>query len=105
MDYKILYPEAFPVVQVEMQKGESLQAESDAMIAMSPTIDVEGKTSGGIMGGLMRKMLTGESFFMQQLVASRGAGRVLIGHPLPGGIHAVELDGSHGRIFGCFSGR
>ncbi|MBQ1470264.1 TIGR00266 family protein [Schwartzia succinivorans] len=96
MDYKILYPEAFPVVQVEMQKGESLQAESDAMIAMSPTIDVEGKTSGGIMGGLMRKMLTGESFFMQQLVASRGAGRVLIGHPLPGGIHAVELDGSHG---------
>ena len=43
MDYKILYPEAFPIVQLEMEKGETLQAESDAMIAMSPTIDVEGK--------------------------------------------------------------
>ncbi len=96
MDYKILYPEAFPVVQLDMQKGESLQAESDAMIAMSPTIDVEGKTSGGIMGGLMRKVLTGESFFMQHLTANRGAGRVLIGHPLPGAIKDVQLDGSRG---------
>ena len=40
MDYKILYPEAFPIVQLELQKGETLQAESDAMVAMSPTIDV-----------------------------------------------------------------
>lgn len=96
MDYKILYPEAFPIVQIEMQKGETLQAESDAMVAMSPTIDVEGKASGGFMGGLMRKVLTGESFFLQHLTANRGPGRVLIGHPLPGGIHPVELDGSHG---------
>ncbi|MBQ9378015.1 MAG: TIGR00266 family protein [Schwartzia sp.] len=96
MNYQILYPEAFPMVQLDMQRGESLQAESDAMIAMSPTIDVEGKTSGGIMGGLMRKVLTGESFFMQRLTASRGPGQVLIGHPLPGGIMDVQLDGSFG---------
>ena len=96
MEYKILYPEAFPVVQLELNKGESLQAESDAMVAMSPTVDVEGKSSGGFMGGLMRKVLTGESFFLQRLTANRGPGRVLIGHPLPGGIHPIELDGSHG---------
>ncbi len=96
MDYKILYPEAFPVVQLDMQQGESLQAESDAMIAMSPTIDVEGKTSGGIMGGLMRKVLTGESFFMQHLTANRGPGRALIGHALPGAIKDIQLDGSQG---------
>ena len=96
MDYKILYPEAFPIVQLELNKGESLQAESDAMVAMSPTVDVEGKSSGGFMGGLMRKVLTGESFFLQHLTANRGPGRVLIGHPLPGGIHPIELDGSHG---------
>ncbi len=96
MEYKILYPEAFPVVRLELNKGESLQAESDAMVAMSPTVDVEGKSSGGFMGGLMRKVLTGESFFLQRLTANRGPGRVLIGHPLPGGIHPIELDGSHG---------
>lgn len=96
MSYKILYPEAFPVVEYELQRGERLKAESDAMIAMSPTIDVEGKMEGGIFKGIMRKVLAGESFFFQELIASRGAGKVLFGHALPGGIMDVELDGSYG---------
>ncbi len=96
MEYKILYPEAYPIVEMSLQKGESLKAESDAMIAMSPTVDVEGKMEGGFFGGLMRKVLTGESFFMQSLVAKRGPGKVLFGHALPGGIVDVPLDGSHG---------
>lgn len=85
MEYKILYPEAFPVVECQLQCGERLKAESDAMVAMSATVDVEGKMEGGILKGLMRKVLAGESFFFQELVASRGAGKVLLGHPYPGG--------------------
>ena len=46
----------------------------------------------------MRRVFTGESFFLQRLVASRGAGKVLFGHPLPGGIMDVALDGSYGMI-------
>ena len=34
MQYKILYPEAFPVVSVSLQKGEAIKAESGAMIAI-----------------------------------------------------------------------
>ena len=49
--YEILYPEAFPVVECHLERGESIKAESDAMIAMSATIDVEGKMDGGILGG------------------------------------------------------
>lgn len=98
MQYKILYPEAFPVVECSLKRGESIKAESDAMIAMSATVDVEGKREGSILGGLVRKMFTGESFFLQRLVASRGDGKVLFGHPLPGGILDVELDGSYGLI-------
>ena len=94
--YQILYPEAFPVVECELERGERLKAESDAMIAMSATIDIEGKMEGGILGGLMRKVLSGESFFFQEMVASRGAGKVIFGHVLPGGIIDVELDGSYG---------
>ena len=96
MKYEILYPEAFPVVECYLERGESIKAESDAMIAMSPTIDVEGKMEGGLLSGLARKFLSGESMFFQQLTARRGAGKVLFGHALPGGILDVELDGSYG---------
>ena len=98
MKYKILYPEAFPVVECELKRGEAIKAESDAMIAMSATVDVEGKTEGGILGGLMRSVFTGESFFMQRLVATRGDGQVVFGHALPGGIIDVDLDGTYGMI-------
>ncbi len=96
MKYEILYPEAFPVVKFQLQRGEKIKAESDAMIAMSATVDVEGKMEGGILSGLARKFLSGESMFFQELAANRGAGEVIIGHQLPGGILDIELDGSYG---------
>ena len=96
LKYEILYPEAFPIVECYLERGESIKAESDAMIAMSPTIDVEGKMDGGILRGLARKFLSGESLFFQELVARRGAGKVLFGHSQVGGIMDVELDGSYG---------
>lgn len=98
MKYEILYPEAFPVVKCQLERGEKIKAESDAMITMSATVDVEGKMDGGILSGLARKFLAGESFFFQELIASRGPGEVLLGHPLPGGIVDVELDGSYGLV-------
>ena len=96
MKYEILYPEAFPIVEFTLERGEKIKAESDAMISMSPTVDVEGKMDGGILGGLARKFLSGESMFFQELAANRGEGKVIIGHALPGGIMDVELDGSYG---------
>ncbi|MBQ3337695.1 MAG: TIGR00266 family protein [Selenomonadaceae bacterium] len=98
MKYEILYPEAFPVVECELERGESIKAESDAMIAMSPTIDIEGKMDGGILSSLARSFLSGESLFFQELVARRGRGKVLFGHSQIGGILDVELDGSYGLM-------
>ncbi len=86
MKYEILYPEAFPVVKFSLERGERIKAESDAMIAMGANIDVEGKMEGGLLSGLARRVLSGESMFFQELIARRGAGEVLIGHQLPGGI-------------------
>lgn len=95
MEYKILYDQAFPIIKVNLQKGENLKAESDAMVAMAPTVDVDGKLEGGILKGFGR-MLAGEKFFFQTLVASRGPGEVLLAPSIPGGITDVELDGSYG---------
>ncbi len=97
MRYQILHGEAFPVVRVELAQGEQLQAESDAMVSMSGTIDISGSMGGGsVFGGLARRFLTNESFFMQKAVATRGPGWILLGHAQPGGIMDVYLDGSYG---------
>ena len=96
MKYEILYPEAFPIVKIKLQRGEKIKAESDAMVAMSATVDVEGKLEGGILSGLARKFLSGESMFFQELAANRGDGEVLLAHAQPGGILDLELDGSYG---------
>ena len=96
MKYEILYPEVFPIVKFHLERGEKIKAESDAMVAMSATVDVEGKMEGGILSGLARKFLSGESLFFQELAANRGAGEVLIAHSQPGGILDLELDGSYG---------
>jgi len=97
MDHKILYQGAFPLVQVNLQKGETIKAESDAMVAMSTTVDVEGKMDGGLLGGLSR-MVAGESFFFQTLTARRGPGEVLLAPSIPGDIIDIELDGSYGLV-------
>ena len=90
MKYEILYKDAFPLVKCEMQRGEKIKAESDAMVAMSATLEISGSMNGGLLGGLARRMLTGESFFFQTIDAARGDGSVLLGHPAPGGIIDVE---------------
>lgn len=96
MNYDILHPGAYPIVKCDLEKGEAMQAESDAMVSMSTTLDIAGTLKGGILSGLARKFLTGESFFTQRITASRGNGSVLLAPPLPGDVAAIQLDGSHG---------
>jgi len=93
MKSDILYPGAFPMARVQLAAGESLKAESGAMVSISPTIDVESKVEGGIFKALSRRVLTGEHFFFQTLRATRGAGEALLAPTVPGDILVLELDG------------
>lgn len=97
MEYEILYPGAFPLLKVQLQQGEMIKAESDAMVSMSNTVDVEGKMEGGLLGGIGR-MLAGEKFFFQTLNARRGPGEVLLAPSIPGDIVDVDLDGSYSLV-------
>ncbi len=95
--YQVLYPDAYSMLKVFLEAGQSIKAESDAMIAMSNSVDVEGKMDGGLFGGIGR-MLAGENFFLQTLAARRGPGEVLLAQSSPGDIQSVELDGSRAYI-------
>ncbi len=93
MQCHILYPGAFPMVKVELAAGESIKAESGAMVSSSPTIDIESRLEGGLLKSISRKVLTGEKFFFQTITAVRGAGEVLLAPTVPGDIVVLELDG------------
>ncbi|MEN8908402.1 MAG: TIGR00266 family protein [Clostridiales bacterium] len=95
MDYKILYKDAFPIIEADLVSGETIKAESDAMVSMTNTIDLAGKLEGGVLAGFGR-MLSGEKFFFQTLKAARGNGRVMLAPAIPGSIVDVGLDGSYG---------
>lgn len=94
MNFNIMYPGAFSTLQVTLEEGEGIKAESGAMITMSETMDVDSKMERGLLGGLTRKLLTGETLFFQSLKASRGTGEVLLASAYPGEIQILELDGS-----------
>lgn len=89
---EILHSDSNAMLHVQLKSGESCKAESGAMVAMSSTIDVEGKMEGGLLGGLGR-MFSGEHAFFQTLKANRGAGEVFLSPTMPGDLAIIELDG------------
>jgi uncharacterized protein (TIGR00266 family) len=104
--YELLYPGDSVMLKIYLKYGQTIKAEAGAMVAMSSTIDVEGKMEGGLIGGIGR-MLAGEKFFFQTLVAKRGPGEVLLSPTTLGEIIAIELDGSVDYILqkdGFFAG-
>ncbi|CAM4287686.1 TIGR00266 family protein [Paenibacillus tarimensis] len=94
MNYKVVQEGAFAMLQVNLERGESVKAEMGAMVAMSPTVDLKGTMEGGIMRGIGR-VLSGEKFFFQELKAARGPAEVLLAPATLGDVQAIELDGSY----------
>ena len=94
MNYEILYQGSFAMLKVKLESGDTLKAESGAMVSMSPSLELKGTTDGGVMRGLGR-MLSGEKFFFQEINAPRGQGEVMLAPTIMGHIQAVQLDGSY----------
>ena len=93
MKYDIKYGPSYALGIVSLETGEKLQAESGAMVSMSDAIKMETGVRGGIMSGLKRSVLGGESFFINTFTAEQ-PGEVTIAPALPGDIVALELTGS-----------
>jgi uncharacterized protein (TIGR00266 family) len=81
-----------PAVVVALSPGERLTSEAGAMMFLSGDVSMEVEMPGGLMGGLKRKLLAGESLFLTRYVAN-GAGAVGITGPFPGSVRQHDLDG------------
>lgn len=69
-----------------MAPGEQLRAESGAMMATSSGVSVASSTQGGVMKGLKRSFLGGESLFITTYTAPAAGGWVDLAHHLAGDI-------------------
>ena len=82
--------------KVSLEPGEILTAEGGAMIAMSGdmsmTTTTHKKKSGGIMKALKR-VISGESFFMNHYEPGPNGGDVFLSTALPGDMKVMDLNG------------
>ncbi len=92
MDWRVEKGPAYSVLKVNLKPGESVSSEPGAMMLMKGSIRLETK-SGGILKGLARKLMGGESFFLNTYRAEGGPGEVWFVPPVPGDIAAIELRG------------
>lgn len=56
--------QAFSYIEVELQPGETIISEPNAMSSMDAALDLKAKLNGGFFKGLLRKYLGGESLFI-----------------------------------------
>ena len=87
---------SFAVARLMLAPGEPCQVESGAMMATSYGVQVQSQAQGGIMKGLGRAFLSGESFFISTFTAPPNGGWVDVAANLPGDIQVITLDGRTG---------
>jgi|GEM_PF-10862 len=93
MKYRLQCQPTYSAVEVDLEPGERVVAESGAMAWMSSNITTETAARGGMLAGLKRKLLSGESFFQNTYCAEGSPGQVAFAPGSPGHIVAHSLAG------------
>src|SRR6266513_1723341 len=90
MEYKIVGDD-MQAIQIELRQGEEIYAEAGAMLYMGAGIDLQARMQGGVVKGLMRKFLAGESLFMSVFRCNAPTGRLALANPIAGKIYPIHL--------------
>jgi len=97
MEHKIIGT-TMPALEVTLAPGESVVAEGGELSWMTSSIDLHtaaNKAGAGKVMGMMRRALSGATFFMTEYTAEGASGMVAFATKVPGHIKAIDLDGSH----------
>lgn len=95
MNIVIEYRPGNSIARFRLGSGEGFTAEGGAMISMSPDIQMQTTTHKKNKGGILKaakRLLSGESFFMNHYTAGPQGGEVVLGGTLPGDMQDYELD-------------
>lgn len=84
MNHEVTHAPAFSMLRVDLQPGETLVSEPDAMVAMTDDVELEAKLTTSpdagvgtslkaLVAAVVRKFLGGESFFVSHYTAAGGS--------------------------------
>ncbi len=79
-----------PVVELSLQRGQQVYAQTGAMRYMTAGIRMETNMRGGVFGALKRS-LVGEGSFLNSFIAEHDDARVAFGHTYPGVIIPLDV--------------
>lgn len=90
--------EPLPVVICHLEAGEKMITEGGAMSWMSPNMQMETTTNGGL-GKALSRSFSGESMFQNIYTAEGGPGMIAYASCFPGSIRAFEIAPGKEMIF------
>jgi uncharacterized protein (TIGR00266 family) len=94
MQHEITCRPSFSLLEVTLERGEKIVAEAGAMAWTEGPVKTETSTRGGVLQGLKRSVLSGESFFQNTYSAEGGQGKLGLAPGSAGDIIPYELSGN-----------
>jgi uncharacterized protein (TIGR00266 family) len=92
MQSTIEFDPSYSLLTIDLAPGESIKAEPGAMVAQQSVAMSTGMSgSGGLFGGI-RRMMGGESFFVNTFTAEAAGGWVSLAPPAPGDVGSFTLE-------------
>ncbi len=104
MQTEIIHGPAYAAAKLTLARGETVRAEAGSMLAMSAGISMQTSTQGGVMKGLRRSLLGGESFFMNTFHADVDGAELWLAPALAGDIVTLPIGGDLFVQSGSFLG-
>ena len=95
MQIELLHRPGNTAAKVMLQTGETCTAEAGAMIAMSGNMDITTSTHKKQQGGFLKaakRLLAGESLFLNHFEPKGEGGELWLGTSLAGDMETIELD-------------
>ena len=86
MEITVRHDPGFAVARAQLSSGETIRAESGAMLATSADVGIESAMQGGLMKSLKRSVLGGESLYITTYTAPAAGGWVDVAANLPGDV-------------------
>ena len=86
-----------PVVTITLSPGQRIYSSSGGMSWMTQDVEMETNTGGGL-GRMVKRALSGESLFVVDYYVDRGVGEVAFSAEFPGNIIDLDLAGGQSVI-------
>ena len=98
MEWKTEFSPAYTILKIRMNPGEELVTEPGAMVLTRGGIKVKTEMKGGLLKGLGRKLLGGESLFMNTYRCEHEDGEIWLAPSMPGDIKYIKLENSEVHV-------